>query len=179
MSTASQGILENKAQFYSAYLTKPIKQSILLETIFYLLESKLEPVKAKEFGAQEVSLASKHLNILIAHDNDLTRAVTEKNLSMMGHKCVSVNSADQIIEYAGKRNFDLMFVDTGLADSSGIEAVKKLRRITSEDKMPLVIALSENASQEKKKLINAGMDDVMHRDMDSDTIQKAIEEWFD
>lgn len=179
MSTASQGILENKAQFYSAYLTKPIKQSILLETIFYLLESKLEPVKAKEFGAQEVSLASKHLNILIAHDNDLTRAVTEKNLSMMGHKCVSVNSAEQIIEYAGKRNFDLMFVDTGLADSSGIEAVKKLRRITSEDKMPLVIALSENASQEKKKLINAGMDDVMHRDLDSDTIQKAIEEWFE
>lgn len=179
MSSTSQGIYENKAQLFDAFLTKPIKQAMLLETIFHLLEEHLHVEKAIEKGHQEVSFASKHLNILIAHDNDLTRAVTEKNLSLMGHKCISVNTPDQILEYAGKRTFDLMLVDAEFSNNEGINVIQKLRRITSDDKMPLIIGLSERAEKEKKRLISAGMDDVIARDPDSDSIQKTLENWFE
>lgn len=180
MSSTSQGIYENKSQLFDAFLTKPIKQAALLETIYQLLEASLTiQTNAPEKGHQEVSLASKHLNILIAHDNDLTRAVTEKNLSLMGHKCISVNTPDQILEYAGKRTFDLMLVDAEFSNNEGIATIQKLRRITSDEKMPLIIGLSERAEKEKKRLINAGMDDVISRDPDSESIQKALETWFE
>lgn len=178
MSASGKGMMETKKQLYNAFVTKPVKQTALLETVYGLLESKLESQAEMKTGKHEGNFSGKHLNILIAHDNDLTRAVMEKNLSMLGHKCISVNDADQILEYTGKGGFDLLLVDTQLQNNSGVEAVQKLRRITSEDKMPLVIGLAGNDVREKRKLMDSGMDDVLHRELDSESIQRTIDEWF-
>ncbi len=164
-----------EGQTFDQYLTKPVRQSALLEAILKVL--KMEKT-APHRGNHEGTFSKNNLKILIAHDNDLTRAITERNLQILGHKCVSVNNGIDVIEQGGKGQFDLLLVDTELHGVNGVEAVQKLRKITQEDQLPLIFGLSDSGESEKKRLLKLGMDEVIDRKAEVDVIQKKIEEWF-
>ena len=177
MSQSGTKVLQDKGLLFDAYLTKPIKQSKLLEILLSILDHKTVDTPIR--GQHEGAFSKKHLNILVAHGNELTRAVAVKNLSLMGHKCAEANSGDQIIELAGKSNYDLLLVDTELQELRGVEAIKKLRQITKDDKMPLIVGLVDNPEVSQKKTTLLGVDALLHRKIDTEEVQKTIEEWFE
>jgi len=175
MSQSGSKIFDNKSTLFDAYLTKPLKQSKLLETVVSVIEST--GATKDTIGKHEGNFARKHLNILIAHDNELTRAVAVKNLSLLGHKCSEAHSGDQILELAGKANYDMLLVDTEVASLQGLEAVKKLRQITSEEKLPLIVGLVDSVPSNSKPVFKE-LDTVMNRRLETDEVQKTIDEWF-
>lgn len=172
-SNNSLNLLQSEA--FEVYLTKPVRQSALLEAILKVLKMEKEVANR---GNHEGSFSKNNLKILIAHDNDFTRAITERNLQILGHKCVSVNNGMDVVEQGGKGKFDLLLVDTDLPGMNGVDAVQKLRKITHEDDLPLIFGLSDSGESEKKKLLKQGMDEVIDRKAEVDVIQKKIEEWF-
>ncbi len=176
MSQLGPKVYDNKLSLFDAYLTKPIKQSKLLETVVSVMDIKSGTESSR--GGHEGTFSRKHLNILIAHDNELTRAVAAKNLSLLGHKIVEAHSSDQIIELTGKADYDLLLVDTETEGLRALEAVKKLRQITSEEKMPLIVGLVNDVSKGNKKEISKEVDAVLNRRLDYEEVQKTIEEWF-
>jgi CheY-like chemotaxis protein len=97
----------------------------------------------------------------------------------MGHKCSEANSGDQIIELTAKSNYDLLLVDTEVQELKGLEAIKKLRQITRDEKMPLIVGLVDNPELDKKKVNLLGVDALLHRKIDTEEVQKTIEEWFE
>jgi CheY-like chemotaxis protein len=174
MSQTGNKVFENKSTLFDAYITKPVKQSKLLETVVSVMEIKKG---VESTGKHEGNFARKHLNILIAHDNELTRAVAVKNLSLLGHKCSEAHNGDQIIELAGKLSYDMVLVDTEVESMRGLEAVRKLRQITSEDKMPLIVGLVENINTSARKEVK-GIDTILNRKLETEDVQKTIDEWF-
>lgn len=175
MSQSGSRVFENKSTLFDAYITKPIKQSKLLETVVLVMDIKVS--NHGSIGKHEGSFARKHLNILIAHDNELTRAVAVKNLSLLGHKCAEAHSGEQIIELAGKANYDMVLVDTEVEALQGLEAVRKLRQITSEDRMPLIVGLVENVEDKKRGSVK-GLDTILNRKLETEDVQKTIDDWF-
>lgn len=175
-TTTSQNAIDQQGDLYTAILSKPIKQSKLLETILKVLH--LNDQK-ESVGVYEGAFGKKHLRILIAQDNDLSRAVTEKQLSILGHKCTAVRSGKDVIDNGVKGKYDLLIVDSTLDGMKGVEAVKHLRRITNEDDMPLVFGLSKDDNQSKREMKQAGADEVLHAKVGVDEIQSKIEEWFE
>jgi CheY-like chemotaxis protein len=119
------------------------------------------------------------LKILIAYDNDLTRAVTEKNLTIFGHTCTSVKSGRDMVDKASTGQFDLVIVDSQLSELSGIEALRHLKKITNEDDMPLVFGLAEEQAQGRRLMKQAGADEIIPMKHAVEDIQKKIEEWFE
>jgi CheY-like chemotaxis protein len=150
-SASGKIIQQNEDGLYTAFLTKPIKQSKLLETVLQIVQGDVE--MKSSFGNHEGDFAKKHLKILIAYDNDLTRAVTEKNLTIFGHTCTSV--------------------------LSGVEALRHLKKITNEDDMPLVFGLAEEQAQGRRLMKQAGADEIIPTKHAAEDIQKKIEEWFE
>lgn len=175
MSQSGSRVFENKSTLFDGYITKPIKQSKLLETVVLVMDIKVS--NHGSIGKHEGSFARKHLNILIAHDNELTRAVAVKNLSLLGHKCAEAHSGEQIIELAGKANYDMVLVDTEVEALQGLEAVRKLRQITSEDRMPLIVGLVENVEDKKRGSVK-GLDTILNRKLETEDVQKTIDDWF-
>jgi CheY-like chemotaxis protein len=131
------------------------------------------------FGNHEGDFGKKHLKILIAYDNDLTRAVTEKNLTIFGHTCTSVKSGRDMVDKASTGQFDLVIVDSQLSELSGIEALRHLKKITNEDDMPLVFGLAEEQAQGRRLMKQAGADEIIPMKHAAEDIQKKIEEWFE
>lgn len=176
-SATGQTFQQNKDGLYTAFLTKPIKQSKLLETVLQIVQG--DSVPKSGFGSHEGDFGKKHLKILIAYDNDLTRAVTEKNLTIYGHTCTSVKSGRDMVDKASTGQFDLVIVDSQLSELSGIEALRHLKKITNEDDMPLVFGLAEEQAQGRRLMKQAGADEILPAKHAAEDIQKKIEEWFE
>jgi signal transduction histidine kinase/CheY-like chemotaxis protein len=179
LMTASTGqLIENSKEFYNAMLGKPVKQAKLLETILIFTKGHA-PSAPGTIGNHQGNFNKNQLKILIAHDNDLTRAVAEKNLRLLGHECTAVSNGNDAIDKAGNGKFDLLLVDADLSGLNGIETVKRIRKISNTDVMPVVIGLSDKEGREKKNLLDSGMDDLVTRAVELDEIQAKIDQWFE
>ena len=177
LTNSTGQLVDNQKEFYNAIIGKPVKQGNLLETIIKLTKGNI-PV-ATQMGNHQGNFNKNHLKILIAHDNDLTRAVAEKNLRLLGHECTAVSNGMDAIDKAGNGKFDLLLVDADLAGMNGVETVKRIRKISNADVMPVVIGMSDKAGREKKSLLDSGMDDLVARSVELDEIQAKIDQWFE
>jgi signal transduction histidine kinase/DNA-binding response OmpR family regulator len=179
LMTASTGqLVENAKDLYNAMLGKPVKQGKLLETILLLTKGNATQANLS-MGNHQGNFNKNQLKILIAHDNDLTRAVAEKNLRLLGHECTAVSNGKDAVDTAGNGKFDLLLVDADLKGIDGIETVKRIRKISNADLMPVVIGLSDKEGREKKNLLDSGMDDLVTRAVELDEIQAKIDQWFE
>jgi signal transduction histidine kinase/CheY-like chemotaxis protein len=177
VTNSTGAFLQNNNEYYNAILGKPVKQNNLLETILMLKKGNI-PLVSKT-GNHQGDFNKNQLKILIAHDNDLTRAVAEKNLRLLGHECTAVSNGKDAIEKAGNGKFDLLLVDSDLTGITGIETVKKIRKISNAAVMPVVIGMSDKEGREKKNLLDSGMDDLVARSVGLDEIQSKIDQWFE
>jgi len=177
VTNSTGALLQNSNEYYNAILGKPVKQNKLLETILLLKKGNI-PLVSKT-GNHQGDFNKNQLKILIAHDNDLTRAVAEKNLRLLGHECTAVSNGKDAIEKAGNGKFDLLLVDSDLTGITGIETVKKIRKISNAAVMPVVIGMSDKEGREKKNLLDSGMDDLVARSVGLDEIQTKIDQWFE
>jgi len=177
VTNSTGALLQNNNEYYNAILGKPVKQNNLLETILMLKKGNT-PLVSKT-GNHQGDFNKNQLKILIAHDNDLTRAVAEKNLRLLGHECTAVSNGKDAIEKAGNGKFDLLLVDSDLTGITGIETVKKIRKISNAAVMPVVIGMSDKEGRDKKNLLDSGMDDLVARSVGLDEIQSKIDQWFE
>jgi len=98
--------------------------------------------------------------ILLVEDNPINQKVIRIMLNNQGCEIELANNGKKAIELALTNSHDLIFMDIGLPDTTGLEVTKKL--ITGEefDKNTPIIALTGHVSEEDKKdCLDAGMSD--------------------
>ncbi|MFN9800874.1 MAG: response regulator, partial [Bacteroidota bacterium] len=165
---------------YNAYLTKPVRQSRLLDTIAEVMKrSKPEPSVLAVGGRFEGRFNQSRLKVLIAHDNELTRAVTEKTLQLLGYPFEVAHSGEELLEQSRRDHYDLIIMDADMPNVSGVETVRRMRRIKSDEDMPVVIGILSTDGIERQACLKAGMDDVMTRPLRTEDLQRKILYWME
>ncbi len=181
LSSVGEHLMLDKENFYDAYLNKPVKQSRLLDTIIEVM--KFSPVaKAKEkinFGNHEVMNQKSSLKILVAHDNDLSRAVTVRTLELLGHRFDTVSNGNEVLEKSKRDDYDLIIMDVKMSEMDGIETTKRLKKMVGRNSMPVIIGITENESRDKEACIQAGMDDMIEKPMKPEILQRMIHYWLE
>ena len=72
----------------------------------------------------------KALRILIAEDEAVIALLLEEVLVAMGHQiCANVSTAQEAVEAAARSTPDLLVIDAGLGEGSGIEAVATISAV--------------------------------------------------
>ncbi len=181
LSSVGEHLMLDKENFYNAYLNKPVKQSRLLDTIVEVMNlSTVNKAKEKiSSGNKEVMNQKSTLKILVAHDNDLSRAVTAKTLQLLGHRYDSVNNGKELLEKSRRDDYDLIIMDVKMNDMDGIETTKQLKKIVGKNSMPVIIGITENESRDKQECIQAGMDDMIEKPMKPEILQQKIHYWLE
>lgn len=181
LSSVGEHLMLDEENLYNAYLTKPVKQSRLLDTIIEVL--KISPVhQAKDklaMGNREVMKSRSNLRILIAHDNDLSRAVTVKTLQLLGHKYESVSTGKEVIEKSRRDEYDLIIMDVKMSEMDGLETTRQLKKRIGKNGMPVIIGVTENERRDKDQCIQAGMDDMIEKPMKPEILQQKIHYWLE
>jgi CheY-like chemotaxis protein/nitrogen-specific signal transduction histidine kinase len=154
----------------AAYLTKPVGQSELRETIQRVMAS---PQGDGSHVDQPIELVTRHvlreqrtkLDVLVAEDNSVNRKVVGRMLENLGHRATMVADGLAAVEAATKQPLNVVLMDVQMPGLDGLQATARIREgEQSTGGHVLIIALTAHAMQgDRERCLAAGMDDYLSK----------------
>ncbi|WP_370280369.1 response regulator [Pontibacterium sp.] len=157
-------------------LTKPVKQSNLLDAILSLKGLVTQPESVSE--VEDMALDTTSLHILLAEDGLINQKVATKLLEQRGYSVVIANNGQEAVERCEQEHFDLVLMDIQMPEMDGFEATKQIREheAGSTSHLP-IIAMTANAMKgDREQCLNAGMDDYIPKPIRSEQLYETIEQ---
>ncbi|MFN8551638.1 MAG: response regulator [Candidatus Obscuribacterales bacterium] len=165
---------------FSAYLTKPVQQSRLFNSIAKVM---ITDDVSKELLKHEMSEGSdatpEKAMVLIAEDNPVNQKVAMLQLKKLGYGSFAVGSGRKAIEELKKRNYALVLMDCQMPDMDGFETTGVIRKSeTMTGKHIPIIGLTAHAMEgDREKCIAAGMDDYLSKPTSLEKMSKMLSKW--
>jgi signal transduction histidine kinase/DNA-binding response OmpR family regulator/HPt (histidine-containing phosphotransfer) domain-containing protein len=146
----------------AAYLTKPIKQSVLLDAIHDALgglgadESRPRPLVTQHTVREQ----HRSLRVLLAEDNPVNRALIIQLLKKRGHEFVVAENGREAIEAHERAPFDVVLMDVQMPEMDGFEATGEIRRreALSGKHLPIIALTAHAMTGDRERCLAAGMD---------------------
>ncbi len=167
---------------FSAYLTKPVKQSALyncLVTVFSE-EGKKERDKTVPIITRHALAEGKRrkTRILLAEDNPTNQIVALKILEKLGYRADAVANGLEAVKLLEIRTYDLVLMDVQMPEMDGLEATRRIRDESSmvlDHGVPIVAMTAHAMKGDREKCLEAGMDDYVAKPVEPRVLVEAIE----
>ncbi|MHB8056152.1 MAG: response regulator, partial [Candidatus Aminicenantales bacterium] len=165
----------------SAYLTKPIKQSYLLDAIMLALGAGAHKGgaggEAPFITRHSLSKARQQYNVLLAEDNIINQKLAVRILERRDHKVTVANNGAEVLELMDKEKFDLILMDIQMPKMDGYQATAAIRdkEIGTEKHMPIVAMTAHAMKGDREKCLESGMDDYISKPLKPYDLLKKIE----
>ena len=171
---------------FSAYLTKPVKQSQLFDCLMVVLsrqESRAEggaaPIVTRHSLAE---LEKRRVRILLAEDNPVNRKVGLKTLQRMGYYAEAVEDGQAAVDALSARRYDLVLMDVQMPVMDGMEATRHIRDAASpvlEHAVPIVALTAHARREDRDACIAAGMDDYLSKPIQPQALAAVLAHWVE
>lgn len=167
------------SELFNSYLTKPVKQSYLLDVISDVLTSEQDQINLqKQQALVQRRTVPTSLKILVAEDNVINQKLAEKILQQIGYYPDIVNNGLEVLDAVSRKTYDLIFMDIQMPEMDGLQATKELLRKFRGKKRPLIIAMTANAMQgDKENFIANGLDDYVSKPIIQEELKNMILKW--
>jgi CheY-like chemotaxis protein len=162
----------------AAYLTKPFKQSELLEAILAALGTIPQP-DAKPKLITRHSLreeGAQGLRILVAEDNAVNQVLAVRLLEKRGHKVQIAANGKQAFECLQRQEFDAVLMDVQMPEMGGLEATAAIRENEKHTGAHIpIIAMTANAMNgDDEDCLRHGMDAYVSKPLNLNALFEAI-----
>jgi PAS domain S-box-containing protein len=165
------------SNLFAAYLTKPIKQSQLFDTLAGLFaESRRRDEKPSEERLKlDPEFAARHpLKILLAEDNAVNQKLALRILEQMGYRADVASNGIEAIESVQRQAYDVVLMDVQMPEMDGLEATRSIRKLGGLTQ-PHIIAMTANAMQgDREQCIEAGMNDYISKPIRVNELTDAL-----
>ncbi len=167
---------------FSAYLVKPIKRSLLLQTLQEARTGKPIPLReAPVRELKEIDHPEKNKGlILLVEDNLANMHLARLQLERLGYSVDTAQDGLEAVQTVQERggDFCLVLMDCQMPGMDGLEATRQIRQ-GEEDGVHLpVIAMTANALQgDRDECMAAGMDDYISKPVTLTTLSKVVDTW--
>jgi len=153
---------------FNAFLSKPLHQSQLFDTLVDLLAHD-KPVKpaasASTVRSSQIdpAMAQRHpLRILLAEDNAVNQKLAMRLLQQMGYQADLANNGLEAVEAVQRQAYDVVLMDVQMPEMDGLDATRRICELLPPDGRPRIVAMTANAMQgDREMCIEAGMDDYL------------------
>ena len=168
----------------AAYLTKPVKQSSLLDAIMMVLgttepEGATAPLVTQHTLREEQ--CQRPLRILLAEDNAVNQKIATSMLEKRGHTVVVAGDGQAAIaalDAQGEHPFDLILMDVQMPKMDGLEATALIREKEKGTGRHIpIIALTAHAMKgDREACLAAGMDGYVPKPLRADELLSVMRE---
>jgi CheY-like chemotaxis protein len=149
----------------SAYLSKPVKQSELLDAIVTALNPSREDPGPAVPGRDRrqppsASCRSRPLHVLLVEDNATNQVLALTLLEKAGHTVETAASGKEALAALAARSFDLVLMDIQMPDMDGFEATARIREReqATGNHIPIVAMTAHAMKGDRERCLQAGMD---------------------
>lgn len=139
-------------------------------------------VKCDEFDEQEPEKLTKnkrYYNVLLAEDIEDNAALVSARLLKEGYALTMVNSGLEAINEFKSGEYDLILMDVHMPLVNGIEATKEIRKLESNNSIPIIALTASVMLEDQQKCFNAGMNAVVSKPIQFRELFATIEEFVD
>jgi signal transduction histidine kinase/DNA-binding response OmpR family regulator len=165
---------------FAAYLTKPIRQSQLFDTMVGLLADEAAPKKVdrapQPASRLDPELAARHpLRILLAEDNVVNQKLALRLLQQMGYRADVASNGIEAVESVRRQVYDVVLMDVQMPEMDGLDAARTICARWSARERPRIVAMTANAMQgDREMCIAAGMDDYLTKPIRVEHLVEAL-----
>jgi PAS domain S-box-containing protein len=161
----------------TAYLTKPIKQSELLNAITIAFGKSLSDEKSSGLTTRH-SLREQGLSlqILLAEDNPVNQKLAVHLLKKHGFAPTVSNNGKEAFALYEKQRFDLILMDVQMPEMDGFEATAAIRqheKITGEH-IPIIALTAHAMKGDRERCLMAGMDGYLSKPIKTQELFELI-----
>jgi len=164
------------------YLTKPVKQSELLDAILMAFGGRrrdgvpVESVPART--VPPVNAEAGPLRILLAEDNAVNQRLAIRLLEKQGHRVALANNGREAVEAVLRQTFDVVLMDVQMPEMNGFEAAAAVRAAERGTGRHLpIIALTAHAMKgDRERCLEAGMDGYLSKPIQTRALAQALAE---
>ncbi len=163
----------------SRYLTKPVKQSELLEAILDALRGSAPAAPAAPARpAPPAPATGRPLRLLVAEDNPVNQRLAIRLLEKQGHAVVVAGNGRQALEALAREAFDAVLMDVQMPEMGGLEATAAIRareRGTGR-RVPIVAMTAHAMTGDRERCLEAGMDGYVSKPIQAKELSRALRE---
>jgi len=174
-------LTETDKDYLEAFLTKPVTQSLLFDTIMTVFGKN--DLKTSPFFNQQntitVDLTTiKDARILVVEDNSINQQVIQKTIESEGLIVEIANNGKEAVMMVDNIHFDAVLMDMQMPEMDGMEATQLIRQKTQHDNLPIIAMTAHAMSGVREKLLAVGMNDYITKPFDVDDLFSVLEKWI-
>jgi CheY-like chemotaxis protein/HPt (histidine-containing phosphotransfer) domain-containing protein len=166
------------SQMFAAQLSKPVRPSLLYETMLSVFAN--QPILVRE-NVQSLSefdrkMAEKFpLRILLADDNVVNQKVATRMLERLGYRIDLAANGLEVIQALERQPYDLVFMDIQMPEMDGMEASRQIHIRFPAERVPRIVAMTAHALQgDRERFIAEGMDDYLCKPVQISELVRAL-----
>jgi len=177
---------------FAAYLTRPVRQSELLDVLATLWTARLkgEPVglvtrytvtEGREGALQggEAPRLQLHARVLVAEDNFVNQQVALELLKSFGCTVTMANDGVEALKCMREGEYDVVFMDCQMPRMDGYATTGEIRALEGNRKHTPIIAMTAHAMRgDRERCLASGMDDYVSKPIDPEMVIRVLRRWL-
>jgi two-component system sensor histidine kinase/response regulator len=161
-------------------LTKPVKQSDLLDAILTAFGESIGRRPHDDEVEERRRAVNRPLNILVAEDNPTNQKLVTLLLEQRRHRVAMVPNGREAVGESGKRPYDLILMDVQMPEMDGFEATAAIRQRerTTGTHIPIVAMTAHAMAGDRERCLAEGMDAYVSKPLRADDLLATIDGLF-
>jgi signal transduction histidine kinase/DNA-binding response OmpR family regulator len=162
----------------ASYLTKPVRQSVLLEAMLSVLAVNDRPLDHPVLVTRHtINEAHRSLRILVAEDNAVNRQLVTALLAKRGHVAVTVVNGREAVAAITERVFDVVLMDVQMPEMDGLEATAVVRELEAVrgTRVPIIALTAHAMKGDREICLAGGMDGYLSKPINPKELFALIE----
>jgi signal transduction histidine kinase/DNA-binding response OmpR family regulator len=161
-----------------AYLTKPVKQAQLFETLGTVVATARPTIREEVLTSVLSRPESRPLStklILLAEDNMVNQKLATRQLLKLGYRA----NGREALEALTRISYDLVLMDCQMPEMDGYQATSEIRRREGTLKRTPIVAMTANALEgDRDRCLSAGMDEYITKPVKPEQLSVILEKFL-
>lgn len=163
-----------KSELFFDQLVKPAQPAELATSLVAEWEKWMMLNQVKT-SSDNIKTKQPLLKVLVVEDNVLNQKVVRLLLKDLGCSVEVADRGKKVFELL-HNNYDLIFMDIGLPDMTGIEVAKKVRQL-GYDNVPIIALTAHVFETDKQSCLRAGMNDIVTKPIMNEQLIEILNRW--
>lgn len=170
---------------YSAFLTKPIKQSHLYKALLMIYG-----LREKRCTLEETGIVTKHFvdefapdrfRILVVDDNEINQRSLVFMLNKLRIRSDIAANGKKALDAFNDKTYDLILMDCQMPVMDGFEATRQIRNTADEKKraIPIIATTGDQMANTREKCTEAGMDDMLAKPIEIQNFIRLLKRYLE
>jgi PAS domain S-box-containing protein len=163
---------------FSAYLTKPVRQSQLHDALATVLAAGADAALVTPYTISEDRARSRR-RLLVVEDNPFNQTVAVGMLAKLGYRADVAANGLEAVDAVARFDYGAVLMDCHMPEMDGYAATAEIRTHERDaHHMPIIAMTAAAMTGEREKCLAAGMDDYVSKPVSLEELERTLRRWL-